>query len=626
MAKYTFGEMFDHSSSSLMTMMDDDGYIKYAPHNIFPGSVDLSDNTYWLTNFSSVQEDINTNAPDGSSSAFKMTSTSTNSYIYQNYNSGGTPHTISVFAKADDANWLRMNHNNALTYGAWFDLSTGTIGTVKSPVSEAVMFDVGNGWYYCAVRWDSPLSSSERWVIGVTATDNTTVAPTNGTGIFLWGAMVTKNEFKIANNPDMDFNVANTSITFSPHPNAYSPSYSTASYLPRRKSYRYNSNTTSYEVDGLIIETESRTNYFSTSDDPSSAFGVSDLVSTSSNTSLGPLFDDAYLIRSTSTGRSRFFTSGGITTGQEDDFKTFSFFYHPLESSPNPFIHVRINPPGSTPRKGICLNTSTDVITTGYYDGANQLDPVEHSEVQDYGNGWKRCIVTANNVGDSGFDTAVLLYFSNTATNSTTSTIDDCFFMYGLQLEDGFGASSYIPTFGSTETRGAETLSFSQLISNTVNFGSTTSIGLSGELRYVEEANSAATVGLYEWYSDSNNYIAAVLNTVDGTGGYDFHVKYQGTEHVLESTNRNVDTEGNRVEFNVIQSIDGLQNQLDAAVEGSNEANVSISGIFNLDPIDFYIGAENSLNAAFNGSMNELRIWEYALNNDEMANETDNEN
>lgn len=627
MATYTFDEMFDHTASSPRTMMDSDGYIKYAPHNIFPSSVDPTDTNYWSVNLAGVTIIANTSYsnPNGELGAFKLRSGGGNSYIYRDYNAQGKPHRLSVFAKADDASWLRLNYSSALTYGAWFNLATGTIGTVLAPVKQAFMIDVGNGWYYCSVEYDNPLSSSERWVIGVTNGDNTTNGPTTGQGIYLWGPMLTRSDLELVSNPNMNITLANTAETYATYPDAYMPSYDTAISAPRRNTYYYNTNTSAYEPKGLLLETESRTNYFSTSDDPSSTFGVSEGLSTSANTSLGPAFDTAYLVTTNGAGRKRYYnTLNGTRTGQEDDFKTFSFFYHALESSPNPFIHIRINPPGTTPRKGICLNTATDAITAGFYDGTFPTSAPEFSEVIDYGNGWRRCIISANNVGDAENDTAVLLYFSSSATNSDLAVLGDAFFMYGLQLEDGFGASSYIPTVGATETKDADTLKITQQVANEVSFGSTTSINLSGNLRYVEEDSSNTTVGLYEWYSDANNYLAAVLNTENGTGSYDFYVKYQGNETVLSQADPNFESEGNDVYFNVSQSIDGLQNQLDASVENTNEANVSIAGLFSLTPSDFYLGAVNSLNSPFMGTLEQLRIWDIALNNDELSTETGN--
>lgn len=624
MATYTFDEMFDHTASSPRTMMDSDGYIKYAPHNIFPSSVDPSNSTYWTLNLASADIVANTSYsnPNGELGAFRLSTQTTgnNTYIYRDYNAQGKPHRYSVFAKADDASWLRLNFSSALTYGAWFNLATGTIGTVLAPVKQAFMIDVGDGWYYCSVEYDNPLSSSERWVIGVTNGDNTVSGPTSGTGIYLWGPMLTRSDLELASNPNMNITLANTAETYATYPDAYMPSYDTAISAPRRNTYYYNTNTSAYEPKGLLLETESRTNLFATSDDPVNAFSVSDGISTSANTSLGPAFDTAYLVSTNGSGRKRLYSVSIPHTGQY--FKTLSFFYHPKTGSENPFVHIFFQDSVGT-LKGFCLNSNTDEITQ-LYNASTPSAFAEFAEVIDYGNGWKRFIATAENLAvPSNVNLTCQLMFSSTATNGSGAVLGDAFFMYGLQMEEGFGASSYIPTDGASETKDADTLKITQQVANDVFFGSTATINLSGNLRYVEEDSSNTTVGLYEWYSDANNYLAAVLNTQNGTGSYDFYVKYQGNETVLSQLEPNFESEGNDVYFNVSQSVDALQNQLDASVEGTNEANVSIAGLFSLTPSDFYLGAVNSLNSPFMGTLEQLRIWDIALNNDELSTETE---
>ncbi len=76
-------------------------------------------------------------------------------------------------------------------------------------------------------------------------------------------------------------------------------------------------------------------------------------------------------------------------------------------------------------------------------------------KIEDYGNGWYRCSISAN-VTSSGVFTA-RVYPADSATDVSTS-IGDNIYIYGAQLEAGSYATSLIHTSGSAVTRSAETL------------------------------------------------------------------------------------------------------------------------------------------------------------------------
>jgi len=77
------------------------------------------------------------------------------------------------------------------------------------------------------------------------------------------------------------------------------------------------------------------------------------------------------------------------------------------------------------------------------------------ADIEDFGNGWYRCIVTgASTLAGGNF---VELLTSDGAANSTTGDITKGVYIWGAMLENQSYATSYIPTAGTTVTRNQET-------------------------------------------------------------------------------------------------------------------------------------------------------------------------
>ena len=66
--------------------------------------------------------------------------------------------TISIYAKAGGYNFLRIGSSSD-NNKAWFNLSTGSVGTKGSQVIDAQMIDVGGGWYRCSMTTHANLTS-----------------------------------------------------------------------------------------------------------------------------------------------------------------------------------------------------------------------------------------------------------------------------------------------------------------------------------------------------------------------------------------------------------------------------------------------------------------------------------
>jgi hypothetical protein len=89
--------------------------------------------------------------------------------------------------------------------------------------------------------------------------------------------------------------------------------------------------------------------------------------------------------------------------------------------------------------------------------------------ITNYGNGWYRCTITATTTANAGGIAIYSANADNSITYAGTNGLAAGYF-YGLQLELGAYATSYIPTLGAAVTRGqdqAEKASISSLIGAT---------------------------------------------------------------------------------------------------------------------------------------------------------------
>ena len=153
--------------------------------NLITYSEDFSHSSWAKTSVSITSNSIL--SPDGSLNASTITEDSSlnNHRISVNGLVGSGTHTISVFAKANDRNWLIIRNaaNNA-----WFDISNGVVGTVQSGTGSIEAYE--NGWYKCSLT----MSSLSTPAVGIADNNGSYSYQGNGTGsLYIWGAVAESN-------------------------------------------------------------------------------------------------------------------------------------------------------------------------------------------------------------------------------------------------------------------------------------------------------------------------------------------------------------------------------------------------------------------------------------------------
>tara|TARA_R100000030_G_scaffold72171_1_gene55634 strand:- start:364 stop:2817 length:2454 start_codon:yes stop_codon:yes gene_type:complete len=483
--------------------------------------------------------------------------------------------TISIHAKPLGYTFLRIGTEND-AQEAYFDLANGTVGTTESDVIEAKITPAGNGYFRCSmtVNADQAINQID---FNICLEDNNhsfTGDPNRGGtdngGIFIqdaqWELGLVPTEIISSNGsagtagikedePRFDYPVAGGTPSLLLEPqrqNLFAQSeYLTGLFNPIRTTFKHNEATSPEGVNNAVF-----------------------IAETATGTTHGFQFIDFPIVDGT--------------------FYSISFF---VKANGREKFFVQCND-----ENVLAMSVTVDLSgTPSAVDGRSGHTGTE--KIVDYGNGWYRVEINGKEGLATNSDKNFNFFFIEDASGTNTSYTGDPskgLLFYGLQIEEGPYASSYIPTHGATATRSGEGEAidaFKAQLPTALNGASAYTLFMDLTVTDLEEETNFRDVLVFRDSTRSASLDAFKLETYtdSGTSSLRGFMYKTASDTAVVSVQHDTIAIGSRCKLAVVvNSASGIK----AFYNGSSTPVINYSEATTYESVDLVQGAEATITGA----------------------------
>lgn len=394
-------------------------------------------------------------APDGTLTGVRLVEDATNGehrmYTSSTSVTAGVAYTGSIWAKAGSRRYVYLHFSNVATWGtdnsmsAKFDTLTGAYVAVGSAVTAKVEA-WPNGWFRLSIT-STALSASPASGLAIGMADDglavlgrdTYLGDSSGY-IQVWGPQFEQGAFASSYIPTLTPFASRTSTAT--YLDANGVIQTAATNTPRNNAYGYDQNGTLKQI-GTLLE-GSATNVLLYSEDLVNASWVKSMAVATAVAATNPAGGTSVSKIKLDAGAGFHFARKWIT--QDGRRKTLSAYVK--KSTSHAFVGLRL----------FTGNTFTFDMDAGVFTSA--IGAGITPSVAKCANGWWRISLTAAHTSD-GFIGVVPVISTSISDSFTALGTEECY-AWGLQLEDGESATSYIPTGATQTTRAADSSSSAQ--------------------------------------------------------------------------------------------------------------------------------------------------------------------
>ena len=410
---------------------------------------------------------------DGGTDAWLLSKSAANGMIYQSITSSGIQ-TLSVYAKKGTNSWMQIYAVGSSNVRAYYNLGDGTLGAYALNIIDRNIENIGSGWYRCSVTFNSSITNVRIFVSDGSNDDTGTSG-----NIYIQDAQL--NQGLVA-YPYLETTAA--------------PAYGGITANQPRLNY-------TGDCPSLFVE-ESRTNSVTQSE---YLTGQKSVITYNNQISPEGLEN---ALKQTGDGSVPYFYIDTRPTLPSSGTYNVSIF---VKKGTTDWFRIRVRD-----------------LDTFYYANFNITSKVigQHNstttpQIVDYPNDWKRISMTFETTTDLSAQFNIAPMDGDEDEVFPDTSLEYAYF-YGLQCEKGSYPSSYIPTYGSAQTRAAETLTATKTLPSEgtlyINVGGTTQPKLSvlGEFFNASATENKVAIA-YSATALKISHNGSIV--VDKTGTYD---------------------------------------------------------------------------------------------------------